>query len=218
MLRFWQWNSVKIGLSPVTKNLPSHYAMWGRAPSIRHVQRRQQHMTCLWLLEQIQPGLAQQLTYRHKCPWLPQGHVAFSHHNGLCAVGYSPSLPLGIDIQPVDSRLNVVAPRFVHPLDQFLPAMRLQALTSLWTAKEAVKKVIAQLQQVPFFRQIVLQGWQPGPYHQFLFWAQVHHYRTIGVVVEFRPNWFLAVATLADQTPEGPHQWLQPVERSSAMS
>ena len=72
-------------------------------------------------------------------PRLPDQHISISHARGYAALAIG-KVPLGVDVEQMREQVHRIAPKFVHPSEQFAQttADRIQ----LWTAKEAVYKAI----------------------------------------------------------------------------
>ena len=76
-------------------------------------------------------------------PVVNEGHCSLSHGGGWVIAAQSP-LPIGVDVEAVEERLERARRRFVGPQDQpVIDVMgdNLGTLCRIWTAKEAAFKV-----------------------------------------------------------------------------
>ena len=94
------------------------------------------------------------LRSREKLAHVP--HISLSHSENAVAVGISDAeYPVGVDIK-VSNPLRTDALRFValHPHEQawcdLHAGRKSEALTTLWTIKEAVWKTLREMQDIPF--------------------------------------------------------------------
>ncbi len=71
-------------------------------------------------------------------PFLKQGYLSMTHSHQRVIIAYSNQKELGVDIEMISDKLNVVKPKFLHPKDHY---ESLEDLTKLWTIKEAVYKL-----------------------------------------------------------------------------
>ncbi|MGC6402356.1 MAG: 4'-phosphopantetheinyl transferase family protein [Flavobacteriaceae bacterium] len=79
------------------------------------------------------------LTYdRFGAPLLDNGqHISISHSTHYAAIVLA-NVPVGIDVEAHRPKITRIAPRFLHPSENY--AQTMASLTQIWTAKEALYK------------------------------------------------------------------------------
>lgn len=76
-------------------------------------------------------------------PQLPKGYCSLSHTNTHAAAVFAQN-NVGIDLEAYRPKISRIASKFVHPNEQAYLAQleEVNALTRLWTAKEAIYKAL----------------------------------------------------------------------------
>ena len=116
--------------------------------SISHHHKRLQHLAGRYLLQYLFPDFPLQLIQvaTTKKPFLPNEshHFSISHCGNYAAAIVSTTKRVGIDIEEPVTKLELLASKFLNEKEQqFLPENqheKLQMLTLLWSAKEAMFK------------------------------------------------------------------------------
>ena len=72
-------------------------------------------------------------------PILNNGFISITHSHDCIAIAYSFSKELGLDIEPISRKIEVVKRKFSHPRENF---DNLLDLTKAWCIKEAVYKLM----------------------------------------------------------------------------
>lgn len=117
-----------------------------KADAIRNESRKRQHLAGRALLRQMIFPLYEQISVDpFGKPFLGSGSrmISLSHTAEYAAAAVSETLPVGIDIERIQDRLERVKERFLQESETgMLPAGNLhERLALLWTAKEAVYKL-----------------------------------------------------------------------------
>lgn len=126
--------------------------------AIRHPEKRHQWFASRYLLCEIYPAAIQ--LYRNQMPFLLNGpQVSFSHSRDAVGIMIAEN-HAGIDLQYPDTKLEKIAPKFLHDADEkiFVAMPRLERLTCIWAVKEAVFKVFGS--GLPF-RDIEITAYDP---------------------------------------------------------
>lgn len=127
--------------------------------AISHPEKKRQWLASRYLLTTLYPAAIQE--YKDRKPTLRNGpQVSISHSANMVGVALGNKYT-GLDLQLPDEKLYRIAPRFVCEGELALLQRRdeLEALTVLWTIKEAVFKHFGT--GMPF-RQIVLESHDPS--------------------------------------------------------
>lgn len=114
--------------------------------SIRLEKRRREWLTVRILLRLIAHKRHLAFLGNGKPVLFPSGYVSISHSGDLAGVVIAPH-PVGLDIQGIDERIGRIASKFCNEQEfGFLPQgpLRLEHLTVIWSAKEAVFKYFGE--------------------------------------------------------------------------
>lgn len=137
-LALWQIESGE--LSP--GDIPEPLLTPARLEAIQHPRVREEYLagrralTCV-----IPPGRTLHVREDGKPNLLPEGNVSLSHTRGFAAAHFHPSIPCGIDLEPVDRELSAsVQTRFLHPAELKAIPTSPAPVVAWWCAKEAVYK------------------------------------------------------------------------------
>lgn len=119
------------GLSGATRSLVS-------APA--HPQRQREKLYARHAVRHL--GLPENYGYSAEGkPLLPDGHLSISHSKSFVAVASS-GVPLGMDLQVMEDKINRIAHKFVGSEAQWLAEKELVCLhNAIWTCKEAMYKL-----------------------------------------------------------------------------
>ncbi len=117
--------------------------------SVKHPHKRLQHLAGRYLLAHLFPGFPySEITIADtRKPFLPseQYHFSISHCSDYAAAIVSTKDRVGVDVEMISPRVQNIKHKFLHPEEmRFVnaqpPALQLQILTLLWSAKEAMFK------------------------------------------------------------------------------
>lgn len=72
------------------------------------------------------------------------GFISVSHTNTQVAVAFNPNVALGIDSQPINSKIENLQHKFLNEYEIELSQNNIDTLTKAWTIKEAVYKLVNQ--------------------------------------------------------------------------
>lgn len=117
----------------------------------KNAYKRLQHLAGRFLLRYLYPELNLESIEVSKSgkPFLPDRSFQFSisHSGNFAAAIVSRNRHVGIDVELETPRIHVVGPKFLGPDDMkfvdehaHLPALQLQLMTLLWSAKESMFK------------------------------------------------------------------------------
>ncbi|MDX1348635.1 MAG: 4'-phosphopantetheinyl transferase superfamily protein [Putridiphycobacter sp.] len=99
------------------------------------------------------------ITYRSTGkPTLEKGFLSISHSHKAIAIAYSPTIELGIDIEPISKKIARVKHKFMRTEERF---ESLEDLTKAWCIKEAVYKLM-DMDDVFFMDDIYLDTVEPN--------------------------------------------------------
>jgi hypothetical protein len=120
----------------------------GLVSAISHPRKRLQHLAGRFLLKELEPSLSLQAIQPGPSgkPLAQDGafHFSLSHCGYYVAAILSPSGPVGIDIEQVQSRIRTLRHKFLNPEEEALLAQHIpgeaEAFTFGWSVKEAVYK------------------------------------------------------------------------------
>ncbi|MEO6220054.1 MAG: 4'-phosphopantetheinyl transferase superfamily protein [Ginsengibacter sp.] len=112
---------------------------------ITHWHKRLQHLAGRYLLQELYPDFPYHLIEiaNTRKPFLPNEkyHFSISHCGDYVAVLVSRDMRVGIDIELVTPKIQLIKHKFLSEEEQkLLPDNNLQLLTLLWSCKEAVFK------------------------------------------------------------------------------
>lgn len=81
----------------------------------------------------------------HGAPQLPNQYCSLSHTQDYAAAVVSPT-QIGIDIEAHRDKIKRIAPKFIHKAEKNILKTQdiIASLTRIWTAKEAVYKILEQ--------------------------------------------------------------------------
>lgn len=135
---------------------------------ITHPHKRLQHLAGRYLLPLLFPDFPNQeieIADTRK-PFLPgeQYHFSISHCANYAAAIVSNSKRVGIDVETINSKVEVIKHKFLHPEElDFIhlhnPVEQLKLLTLAWNAKEAMYKWYG-LGQVDFSEMMRLDSFK----------------------------------------------------------
>jgi 4'-phosphopantetheinyl transferase len=113
--------------------------------SINNPHKRLQHLAGRYLLKRLNPHFPLHLVKisESKKPVLPddEWHFSISHCGDYAAAILSPNLLVGIDVEKITPKIELVKNKFLgDPELRMLPAQTPPFLTLCWSAKEAVYK------------------------------------------------------------------------------
>ncbi len=84
-----------------------------------------------------------QLTYTPEGkPLLPEGYISISHSKHHLCMALSSTQEVGIDIEEIQPRLAILAPRFLSEQEITACKSKLALLARCWCAKEAIYKIV----------------------------------------------------------------------------
>jgi len=123
-------------------------------------KRRLERLACRQILAFLLHTDKIELAYSETgAPLLKNGFVSFSHSGKYAAAAFSPTTPIGIDIEKVDDRIDRLYPRFM-PLKSPLLSKEKDIphfSTYIWCAKEAAYKLYAQA-NLDFVQDITIEA------------------------------------------------------------
>ncbi len=134
---------------------------------VTHPKKRLQHLAGRFLLQYLYPDFPYSLIRiaDTRKPFLPDEryHFSISHCGDFAATLVSRDKQVGVDVERVSEKIFSIKDKFLTQDEQslFLPNQAipdLQALTTAWSAKEAVFKWYGK-GQVDFRKHIKLQQW-----------------------------------------------------------
>lgn len=92
-------------------------------------------------------------------PILDNGYISISHSNQHVAIAYSSIQPVGMDLEQVSTKVEVVKSKYLHETELF---SSLSDLTKIWTIKESVYKLYDS--DLLFFKvHIIITKLMPSP-------------------------------------------------------
>ena len=96
-------------------------------------------------------------------PHLESGQqLSISHTRNLAGIALG-TIPLGIDLEVYRPKIERIAPRFLHPNESFAleSHLKIEKLTLIWTAKEALYKAL-KIKGIVFSEQLLVAPFQWG--------------------------------------------------------
>ena len=96
-------------------------------------------------------------------PELESGQqLSISHTRNLAGIALG-TIPLGIDLEVYRPKIERIAPRFLHPNESFAleSPLKIEKLTLIWTAKEALYKAL-KIKGIVFSEQLLVTPFQWG--------------------------------------------------------
>lgn len=89
-------------------------------------------------------------------------HISISHAKTVAAIALGKD-SLGIDVETYRTKIQTIAPRFLHTAEGFALAgeLSIEKLTLVWTAKEALYKALKQ-KGIDFSQQLCVAPFQWG--------------------------------------------------------
>lgn len=125
-------------LSPLTTHQEKEIAL-------RKIESDQQgYLAARLALKQLGVSPQTLTTAPDGAPLIPQGHCSLSHSRSYAAAVTSKT-PVGVDLETHRQQIQRIANKFIHPNEkQWIALDDIPALTRLWTAKEAIYKVVRQ--------------------------------------------------------------------------
>jgi len=76
-------------------------------------------------------------------PYLSNGHISISHSRNKIAIAYSKQSEIGLDIEHFNEKIFRIASKFISPYEQtHFDLSNHQLLTTIWSIKEAVYKLV----------------------------------------------------------------------------
>jgi len=96
-------------------------------------------------------------------PHLESGQqISISHTRNLAGIALG-TIPLGIDLEVYRPKIERIAPRFLHPNESFAleSPLKIEKLTLIWTAKEALYKAL-KIKGIVFSEQLLVTPFQWG--------------------------------------------------------
>lgn len=83
-------------------------------------------------------------------PIIQNGKISISHTDNKVAIAYHPSKRIGLDIQTYSEKTERIKHKFANDIElEKIPNKDYQKLTELWSAKEAIYKML-RIQGLPF--------------------------------------------------------------------
>jgi 4'-phosphopantetheinyl transferase EntD len=110
--------------------------------SFSSVKRQYEYLSTRILKEQIFPG--QLIKYNSSgAPYIEEGpYISISHFSGVSAIGVSKKYPIGLDIEPIGSKAQLLHTKFLNEQEKaFLDTTDELLMTRAWSCKEALLKL-----------------------------------------------------------------------------
>jgi len=105
-------------------------------------KRKRQWLSCRRIIEHVSPGSEIQYTSSGK-PKINNGYISMSHSKDYASVIINNRHETGIDIQKIESKVERIRDKFLHPEEnERISQKDFQELTLIWAVKEAIYKSI----------------------------------------------------------------------------
>jgi len=76
-------------------------------------------------------------------PYISKGHISISHSRNKIAIAYSKDCEIGLDIEHFNDKIFRIASKFISPYERaHFDLSNHQLLTTIWSIKEAVYKLL----------------------------------------------------------------------------
>ena len=76
-------------------------------------------------------------------PYISKGHISISHSKNKIAIAYSKDCEIGLDIEHFNDKIFRIASKFISPYEHaHFDLSNHQLLTTIWSIKEAVYKLV----------------------------------------------------------------------------
>jgi phosphopantetheine--protein transferase-like protein len=159
---FYQHNindSTKLAVWHITENEDFFLKKVTNKKEVMHPHKRLQHLAGRYLLQIIHPGFPMHLIEiaESKKPLLTNGkfHISISHCGDYAAAIISGKKPVGIDVELITPKIELVKNKFLSESEINLSTNSHQLLTLFWSSKEAIFKWYGK-GEVSFKRNIIL--------------------------------------------------------------
>jgi phosphopantetheinyl transferase len=159
---FYQHNindSTKLAVWHITENEDFFLKKVTNKKEVMHPHKRLQHLAGRYLLQIIHPDFPMHLIEiaESKKPLLTNGkfHISISHCGDYAAAIISEKKPVGIDVELITPKIELVKNKFLSESEINLSTNSHQLLTLFWSSKEAIFKWYGK-GEVSFKRNIIL--------------------------------------------------------------
>ena len=137
----WQ---IKESITALKKDLTLTDNAKQKYKKTKHLQHKKQFLATQQLLK-LAGYTSAHLHYKNSGkPYLDtKKHISISHSNAFAVFAIAKN-PIGIDIEKPQEKLKRIATKFINPADCATDMPTILQLTKLWTAKEAIYKLVDQ--------------------------------------------------------------------------
>ncbi len=138
--------ATKMGVWHITETEDFFFQMVPLQKEITHPHKRLQHLAGRFLLKELYPNFPLELIKiaDTRKPFLEDEafHFSISHCGNYAAVIISKNYRVGVDVEMVTGKIEIIIPKFLTAAEQqlLLPTAKCNTATLLWSVKEAIFK------------------------------------------------------------------------------